>query len=1006
MAFGGRVKAVESRARLEWSLREDHPFWLHGVAGSGKSQMLRDALHATGARVQVVALPALAPGERWEELTRRRWAGALFEAVGEPPPTGIGVGGEDARVVWEAWCAQVAGRRVILEGWEWMPPEVRAFGPLRLLERRACAGVVARGAPRVFLPVGEVVRLEVIACEAWHVEQERALVDAYVIRRGRQELVGRYPAGACSVGHPGHALSVAAALVARPPGQEPPEEAEIERLSEALGEALGRELVQAMEPGELALLAGMAALKRALYARAFWRHIDRDEVRRALEQGLLVEELDQVRLATSLLARLEAPALTHAQHWRLLQVVLDDFEARERLAPGGYAFAEDVLVLLRAFALVCADPALVEEELNEEQTRSFEELCSRIHKASRQLSARRYALEAQACLQRAPDWVLRAIPEVRLRLGQLLRRVGRVAEGDKLLRSLLRLRKHETGKRAFLWAQTMAANEGCADEAIEALRDFIASLDREDPLYAFACLTLARVLMERGAFRSALSVLEEGIYTAGADIWTLELLRSWQGMCLCFTGEPEAALYQVSDAVERLAVPGLELAQAEALHVLGTMYFELERYDHAREVLRRSGALYVRFGDVRNLKMVEVAECLISLMLGEEDPPDRAELARTPAASYWAYYQAELSFAEAVHALRSGERAVARERFAEAVHQHQVSGSMHALWRVLRSYAPLLMEGGEVGPARELVAILGSPAARESAPEEAPEALRALAGLGGDLSMWAHIEAGAPDTAGAPTLLPRDERGGRWLMRWRECWEEVLTHPSGPLPREIEAYPELGAVARAWRALAQGDTLACRRELVQSQELTLAGSLFGMVRGLLYLALGSEALPTQRAEMLAFWRSLSSAQVVEQLRYWEALQRSGALDLDPERVLSRTLMRWLTIVERWRVNGELLIDRGRGVVYAGERYHELGADTMGFAMLCFLAERQPERVPMEALFEGVWQRSFSPPSSTNSVYVTVRALRQELDDGQCAESLIGVERGEGYVLRVPAMLVG
>jgi DNA-binding winged helix-turn-helix (wHTH) protein/tetratricopeptide (TPR) repeat protein len=989
-------------------LEEGRSFWLYGLKGCGKTHRLERAVEAVSDEqsVQVVTL--------FPEMTLTQWSEALFDALpasAESPSTQpTSPQPSDVEDRWRRWCELYVQHAdavfVVIDGWQWMPRALLRHGVQMLFHQGASCGFVACATPHTYLWADQILKLDIIKCPLLDEHEEQQMVCTLFAERDCLELYDAYARFARDrTGHPMHQLAVARGLIEEADrGDDFARQVQL-GLCRNLLEAFDRECIEALSP--------LAHLGYPMSPHVLWRYFERDTVLSAIECGALYEDLDTVVVPAALsgaLAQTLKPS--DDQWWQLLHCMWDTYLAAS--AHAGDAAVDPALV--QALLGVFSKTSQVGEE-TEEQRAFLVEVMGGIDDEFRTLLAIPRLPAALQALEAIPARLHGAMPAARFRLSQSLSASGRKNEADKLLRGLLRMKNTDVGKRAFLWTQMFAAYEGNADEAVTALMAFLDErVEPGDPLDTVARLVLTRILTFRGFFRQALPIVRGGIRSARGNgaIRDLHLLRNLHGMCLSFTGERETGLPLMHDACDTLQRLDMELAHVEARHILATVYFELEEYEKARVEARTARAEYERLDDQRNLRMLEVKEHLIALSLGEEEPPPWSELDKAPAATEWSYYQAELSFADALHAKRRGDEELTLRNLRSAFQNHLARGNVQALGRLLRHYLPLLLERMAFVQTRELLASLDRHHLQERELGEITTGLIDAVWLTGDFVEWevtcATLVEGAPQQ-----LFPRSATHSPTtrIAGWADQWEGVVCGEARGFEdfSGLAGSAQLGALHRGWAAIWKGDIAACRRALLLCEEIDLEGTLFGFLRGLLHWSISRTAGGTQaadglrwRAEILEFWRRLSPQMTVHQLNFWEGLlERKG--DQMPE-ILSHALERWLGTIQQWRIEQAMLIDEELGIVFIGEHRHDLGSDTITFSVLSYLAHHQHDDEPVSVgdLFEDVWERTYNPPSSNSSVYVTIGNLRQELDGDARRESVIRLERGEGYALDIPTVL--
>ncbi|QDG53617.1 hypothetical protein FIV42_23585 [Persicimonas caeni] len=933
---------------LRACLRDRRAFWLYGFEGCGKTAHLRRATDGldTAHNVEIVSL--------YPDTSTEAWATKLFEAL--PDATNLGVEAADLETTWQRWCDIYAEHRddifVVIDGWQWMPAELRRLGAERVLRDGLSCGFVACAAPRTYLRTAQVLRLDVIECPPFVPQQDSSTVLA----------------------------------------------------------ALCRDLLEGLTDESKRALAPLAHLPCPLDSAVVWSHFDRDALLPALEVGLLYEHIGSVTVAPPLKAALTDMLEPTGEQWmELLECIWDVFCAADRETDCGTVDP----ALLQATLDVFARASRALEDPSEAERTFLKEVMASLDAHFRTLLTPTRLPAALAALEQIPSRLQQAMPAARLRLGQCLTAAGRSDEADRLLDGLVRMKHTDAGKRAFLWTQMFAALGGDADAAIEALETFLDErIEPGEPLDAVARLVLARILTTRGMFRRAIDVAGDGIHAARANeaVRDLHMLRTMRGMSLALTDERDAGIDLVNDACDTLRDLGFELAYVEARHILATLYLELGEYENARAELQTVRPEYERLRDTRNLQLVDLEEHIIALLLAEDEPPPRAELTMTPAPSDWSYFGAELNFAEALHAIHQGDAAAALDRLHKSVHAHLSRGNLQALRRLLRHYLPLLLDSGEFSKARELLSAL-------DAARLAEQRMRDIAGLiidalwlSGDFGEWDMCD-DVIEVGGPPTLFPRSlgHAAAETMGAWMERWEHTVAGEAGPISNNsgIVGCSELAPLYRGWQKLWAGDLVGSRRELLLCEELDLEGSLFGFLRGLLHHAVRADPRADMlrwHAEMLEFWRRLSPMIVLQQLGFWEKLLDRRRTDMAP--ALAETLESWLDIIQKWRVEGAMLVDESLGAVFIDGRRIELGNDTVAFSALSFLAKRAPDAPPVavDELFEAVWDRPFNPQSSHNNVYVTIGNLRQELDLDDASKSVIHLERGVGYSISMPVVV--
>lgn len=937
-------------------IQDRRAFWLYGFAGCGKTDRLRQVVDRldTAHTVEIISL--------YQDTSTAAWATKLFDVF---PDAIDDVDATDIELTWRRWCERYSEYSddifVVFDGWQWMPGELRRHGVELLLRDDLACGFVACAAPRTYLRTAQVLQLDVFECPPSSRQQHEPKVRAAICRD--------------------------------------------------LLDGLGDECRRALAP--------LAHLPCPLDSEAVWKSFERAPLLAAVDVGLLYEHLGSVTVAQPLQAALTDMLEPSGAQWlELLECVRDVFAAADQ--PTDHGTIDPAL--LQATLDVFAKASRALEDPPEAERAFLKEVMSGLDTHFRTLLTPTRLPAALAALEQIPSRLLQAMPAARLRLGQCLTAAGRTAEADRLLDGLVRMKHTDAGKRAFLWKQMFAALVGeagdGADEAIDALEDFLDKrIEPGEPLDAVARLVLARILTTRGMFRRAIDVAEDGIRAARATevVRDLHMLRTMRGMSLALTVERDAGIELVNDACNTLRDLGFKLAHVEARHILATLYLELGEYEKARAELQTVRPEYERLRDIRNLQMVDVKEHIIALLLDEDEPPPRAELAKTPAPSDWSYYRAELDFAEALHAIHRGDAAAALDGLHKSVHTHLSRGNLQALRRLLRHYLPLLLDSGEFSKARELLSALD--AARLSEQRLSEQRTRDVAGLlidtlwlTGDFGEWDMCD-DVIEVGGPPTLFPRSlgHAPAEPMAAWMERWEHTVAGEADQISAntEVVGCSELAPLYRGWHRLWADDMVESRRELLLCEELDLEGSLFGFLRGLLHHAVQADPRADMlrwRAEMLEFWQRLSPMIVIQQLGFWEKLLDRRRSDMAPR--LADTLDRWVDVIQKWRVEGAMLVDEALGDVFMEGRRVSIGTDTVGFSVLCHLARRAPndEPVPVDELFEAVWERPYNPPSSNSNVYVTIGNLRQELDLDDGRESVIRLERSVGYSINVPVVL--
>lgn len=1008
--------AARQVEQLKHCLEEKRSFWLWGLKGSGKTYRLKKARESMRDSIflRVVTF--------FEGMTLSQWAHALSSVL---PNSQLRIskeieeedGPEEAENLWRsfvrAYSEQSEESFLVVDGWQWMPSSLHRLGVEVLLREGLSCGLVSSATPYSYLRADQVVRFDVIQNSPLPLEEEERLMGALFTRQGSPDLLENYRAAQMgSIGHPILAMLTAQSLL-ESTGSGELEVSTINRphglaVNQRVGLRFCETFLDDLDGPCRRALAVIAHCAVALPGDLLWLHLDRSLLGPAMNAGILEENLSTVTIADPLKGTIPALLIPErADWWLLLRILWENFQ-RERANSNSSALDPDLVqTLLNGFSQSC------QTGIETDQERAFlVEVFDGIDPELRALYTDRRLPAILKAIEEIPAQVLGAMPSLRFRLSQCLMMVGRRSEADKILRGLLRMKNTDVGKRAFLWTQMFAAFEGQADEVIKELITFLKDrVEHGEELDTIAHRVLVIVLTMRGSFRRALPIAGAGVRSARASgsIWDLHLLRNLQGMCLAFTGDQERGLALMHDACESLQRLGMEQPHAEARHLLATVYLELEKYSEARQELRQVRAEYERFQDQRNLRMIDVKSHLIALSLGEEEPPPWSELDETPADTEWSYYQAELSFAEALHSMRRGEKGKVLESLQHSLREHLTRGSVQALGRILRLYLPLILEQSALPKGRELLENLETHHFQERDFGPTAERLVDLIWLTGDFGDWNLVETALGNGThleSRKTLFPRPTNHvpSQSVTLWVKSWEGV---PEGEFLPLDEGSSELRALQQAWIAMTAGNLIDCRRSLLQSEPVDLRGSLFGFLRAVLHQAIsekgGTKELRWQE-EILQFWYRLPPPIVVQQLNYWEdLLQRRGP---DFPQGLVETLKSWLTTIQRWRVEKALLLDETLGEVYFGGKHHHLGVDTIPFSLLSFLARRPDLREPVcvEELFESVWERRYSPPSSNSSVYVTIGNLRQILDFEGTTGSVIGLERGKGYYLDVPVVI--
>lgn len=930
-------------------LRDRRAFWLYGFQGCGKTRFIRQAADKLDLAhtVEIVSL--------YPQTSKEQWCDKLFDALpdaADTPPSPK----EDVESIWRGWCERYAEHAaavfVVIDGWQWMPAELHRRGAELLGRDGLACGFVACAAPRTYLCTAQILSLDVIECPLRPRLREDRLVRA----------------------------------------------------------ALCRDLFEGLSDECVGEVAPLVHLPRPLSPDVIWRHFDRSMVLPALDRGLLYEHIDSVAVAQPLRAGLCALLEPRAEQWvELLACMWEVFRAAAEAAGHGSVAPGLVQATLEVFA----QASMVLDEPSSSERAWLKEVMLGLDAHFRTLLTPSRLPAALEALELIPSQLLQAMPVARLRLGQCLPAAGRTHEADRLLDGLVRMKHTDAGKRAFLWTQMFAALGGNADEAIDALRDFLDErVEPGEPLDAVARLVLTRILTTRGLFRQALPVAKDGIRAARANraMRDLHMLRTMHGMCLALTGDRDAGVELVRDACDTLHELGFELAHAEARHLLATLYLELGAYDKARVELRAVRPEYERLRDTRNLKMLQVKEHIIALSLDEEQPPCWTDLDKTPAPTEWSLYQAELSFAQALHAMRSGDTPLALDSLQRSVDEHLTRGNVQALRRLLAHYLPLLLDNVEFARTRSLLTSLDAERLAEQDLGEVNGLLVDATWLTGDFGHWG-LSGEALAVGGPATLFPRamGHTACEAVDAWAGQWEATVCAKAYDGPRDSgpPLCAELAALRRGWQKLWDQDQVGMRRALKVCEELDLEGSLFGFLRGLLHHVARVDRrceTPRRRSDMLEFWRRLSPMHVIHQLGFWEHLLEQAGAQM-PE-ALAATLCEWLDIVQKWRIDGAMLIDEELGEVLIADRRIALGADTVAFSVLCHLAghARGGEPVAVDDLFTAVWDRPYNPLSSKSNVYVTIANLRQALDIDDEHDSVIQLDRGVGYSIGVPVVV--
>ena len=142
-----------------------------------------------------------------------------------------------------------------------------------------------------------------------------------------------------------------------------------------------------------------------------------------------------------------------------------------------------------------------------------------------------------------------------------------------------------------------------AGKAFSESRRFFAEGTRDELDRALWLRFHSHLLTTRSEFEMARSQQDQAIaiYRRCGQLANAAMLQSDQAVGILYSGDAEAALPRFEQALELSMVQGDERRVAMAHHNLASCLLELERYDEAREQLRRSAPVLRRLGDSLSL---------------------------------------------------------------------------------------------------------------------------------------------------------------------------------------------------------------------------------------------------------------------------------------------------------------------------------------------------------------------------------------------------------------------
>jgi tetratricopeptide (TPR) repeat protein len=296
--------------------------------------------------------------------------------------------------------------------------------------------------------------------------------------------------------------------------------------------------------------------------------------------------------------------------------------------------------------------------------------------------------------------VLLVLAECRLGRGELLAGLETAEEALLAAGALRDLRReHE----ARLQAARCAAPHGHLDRAASLLEAVVADDSANyASLRAIALAELAWVQTKRGRFDHAMALTHEAKHLArtSGDLSAEYRAVSVQGLTQLESGDQEAAIIRLEQALELARGLSLRRREGVELHNLGECYYFLERYDEALARSRQALAIFLEIhdrateGDCRvNIGRIlqaqgNLTEALEMLSRGRE------LAASAGRGEYEGLALLELGIAD----LEAGRLAGAREHLQRAHQLFAAMGSLY-LWRAELGLARVARAGGDLDAA-------------------------------------------------------------------------------------------------------------------------------------------------------------------------------------------------------------------------------------------------------------------------------------------------------------------